>query len=328
MAVITVKTPGKPAIQVQFPEKSVHQVTVADLKRGINAKFPKLALVRQRLSLPVKGDSKAKPVVLGEDTHFLGSYGIKDLGSEVRCKDLGPQIAWRTVFLAEYFGPLFIHPLMYALSTKGHTVYGGLSNLGLGFLNKTLPYEPSTLQKTVLCLTVLHYVKRELETIFVHKFSHATMPFRNIFKNCSHYWLLCGVMTAASLFRPQFGAQALQGTIWNNPLWIGAWTVVWTYAEFSNFLTHLNLRSIRTPPGQPRKFPRGYGFDRVTCANYFFESLAWLALTAMTGDGGLALFTAVSVGQMFEWALKKHMTYKKEHGSKYPKRNIMIPFVW
>lgn len=35
----------------------------------------------------------------------------------------------------------------------------------------------------------IHYVKRLLETIFVHRFSHATMPLRNLFKNCSYYWL-------------------------------------------------------------------------------------------------------------------------------------------
>lgn len=37
------------------------------------------------------------------------------------------------------------------------------------------------------CYT-LHYAKRLLETIFVHRFSHSTMPIQNLFKNCSYYW--------------------------------------------------------------------------------------------------------------------------------------------
>lgn len=35
----------------------------------------------------------------------------------------------------------------------------------------------------------LHYIKRILETLFIHRFSHGTMPLRNLFKNCSYYWL-------------------------------------------------------------------------------------------------------------------------------------------
>lgn len=27
-----------------------------------------------------------------------------------------------------------------------------------------------------------------METVFVHRFSHATMPIMNLFKNCSYYW--------------------------------------------------------------------------------------------------------------------------------------------
>ena len=34
----------------------------------------------------------------------------------------------------------------------------------------------------------IHYIKRLLETIFVHRFSNATMPVKNLFINCSYYW--------------------------------------------------------------------------------------------------------------------------------------------
>ena len=42
-----------------------------------------------------------------------------------------------------------------------------------------------------------------------------------------------------------------------------------------------------------------------------------------------ALFLVVATGQMAIWALKKHKTYKREFGDKYPRgRKAMIPFIF
>jgi very-long-chain enoyl-CoA reductase len=38
--------------------------------------------------------------------------GLKS-GSKLYVKDLGPQIGWKTVFLAEYAGPLLVYLWMY-----------------------------------------------------------------------------------------------------------------------------------------------------------------------------------------------------------------------
>lgn len=42
--------------------------------------------------------------------------------------------------------------------------------------------------RVAACCWSFHYIKRVLETLFVHRFSHNTMPIMNLFKNCSYYW--------------------------------------------------------------------------------------------------------------------------------------------
>lgn len=49
-----------------------------------------------------------------------------------------------------------------------------------------------------------HYIKRELETMFIHRFSNDTMPFLNVFKNSAHYWLLMGVGAMYFLLHPDY----------------------------------------------------------------------------------------------------------------------------
>lgn len=119
---------------------------------------------------------------------------VKDLGkSALRLVEtilttctVGPQIAWRTVFIVEYLGPLLIHPLIYFLRPW---IY---RNAG----------EPSELQTLSLILITLHFIKREIETLFVHRFSLATMPARNIFKNSAHYWVFAGANLAYWIYSP------------------------------------------------------------------------------------------------------------------------------
>lgn len=56
------------------------------------------------------------------------------------------------------------------------------------------------------------------------------------------------------------------------------------FGQLSNLVTHLNLRSLRPAGTKTRQIPRGYGFNYVSCPNYFFESIVWFAFTALTMD--------------------------------------------
>jgi very-long-chain enoyl-CoA reductase len=47
------------------------------------------------------------------DSDTLSTLGLKS-GGKLFLKDLGPQIGWSTVFLAEYAGPLFVYLYIYS----------------------------------------------------------------------------------------------------------------------------------------------------------------------------------------------------------------------
>jgi len=218
---------------------------------------------------------------------------------------IGPQISWRTVFIVEYLGPLLIHPLMYLARPL---IYG--------------TSEPaSELQKLTLIMCVLHFAKREYETVFVHRFSSATMPAMNIFKNSAHYWFLSGFNLAYWSYAP-WSPTARP----SNPLLTYAGIALFAFGELGNLYTHSVLKNLRRPGTTERGIPRGFGFNLVTCPNYMFECLAWLGVALVNWSLSSVLFLVVAGGQMGVWAKKKERRYRKEFGDKYKKKSFaMIP---
>ncbi|KAF9923056.1 3-oxo-5a-steroid 4- dehydrogenase [Linnemannia zychae] len=280
-------------------EGSPADVRVEDVQNAIATKFSHLYPERQRLTV----DKTAL-----ETGKTLSDYGLKD-GDSVTFKDLGPQISWRTVFLIEYGGPLLIHPLVYCFPK----LFYGQS------------FEHSWMQTVTYWMVMLHFLKREYETVFVHRFSHGTMPFRNVFKNSAHYHLLSGLNLAYWVYGPW----SAEGTVLaeRSDILVYGCIALYIFGELSNYHTHVTLRNLRPPGTKIRKIPRGYGFQWVSCPNYFFETLSWLAVCILTRSWSAYLFFAVAVGQMYIWAIKKHKAYRKEF-SDYPRgRKAMFPLI-
>lgn len=229
---------------------------------------------------------------------------------------VGPQIAWRTVFIVEYLGPLLIHPLFYLLRPYIYT------NTKTNVLSSFPP--PSQLQTLSLIMITLHFAKRELETLFVHRFSLATMPARNILKNSAHYWIFAGVNIAYWIYRPD----ALTADP-STPFVTYAALLLYIVGELGNLSTHLTLRGLRSTGGTERGIPQGFAFGLVTCPNYMFETMAWVGIWMVTWSWSTLIFIVLAVGQMAAWAKKKESKYRKEFGSQYQKkRYYMLPGIW
>lgn len=171
-------------------------------------------------------------------------------------------------------------------------------------------------------MVVGHYIKREVETVFVHRFSNDTMPFFNLFKNCGHYWIIFGLVNMFFFLHPDYTTPS-----WCSPTLTLAFAGAFTFFEFMNLMCHITLRDLRKPGTTERGIPKGWGFDLVSCANYFWEALCWLTFAVMSQVIGAYIFAIVSTAQMADWAVKKHKRYRQEFPN-YPRRKVMFPFIF
>jgi len=276
--------------------------TVGDLKRTIASKKPKYRDVnRQELRLEPRGKAL-------KDEETLKSLGL-NTGAMLYFKDRGMQIGWTTVFLAEYAGPLFVYLWFYK---RPWLAYGdvGVENM-------------KDVAHVAAACWVFHYAKRILETIFVHRFSNATMPITNLLKNCSYYWGFAAYI-AYHINHPLYTAPS------GNQMMVGL--TAFTVCELGNFSIHMLQRNLRPAGSKERKIPypswnvMTWLFNLVSCPNYTYEIGAWVGFTVMTQCLPAGIFTIAGAYQMIMWALGKHRNYKKEFKD-YPRRKAIFPFL-
>jgi len=277
--------------------------TIGGLKKAIASKKSKYAdITRQELRLEPRGKGL-------KDEETLSSLGL-NTGALLYFKDRGRQIGWTTVFLCEYAGPLLVYLWFY---TRPWLAYG----------------EGAADQPTARVVHIaaacwsLHYAKRLLETIFVHRFSNATMPVFNLFKNCGYYWGFAGY-SAYHINHPLYTAPC----DWQVYACLAAFLV----CEYGNFSIHIALRDLRPPGTKERRIPYPTSnpltnlFGLVSCPNYTYEIGSWIAFTVMVQCLPVGIFTLAGAYQMTMWALGKHKNYRKEFKD-YPRRKAIIPFV-
>lgn len=272
--------------------------TLLDLKKAYK---PHVSVHRKSFRVPPAKEGD-KPVMLNGDDKKLADLGVKP-SSKLIYKDLGPQVGYRTVFVVEYAGPIAIMAL-YAL--RPSLIYG----------NVTTPLGP--VQQLYIGLFIAHFVKRELETFFVHKFSRPTMPLFNIFKNSIYYWSFAAFI-GYFLAHPQYTppTHGLET----------AFAALWGLFELGNFAVHYQLSTMRKEDGDTsRNVPKGLLFSLVSCPNYTFEVLGWVAFSAGSSILMSWVFTVAGLLQMTDWALKKHKGYIKADAANKKKKSI-IPFI-
>mmetsp|Transcript_32792 Transcript_32792/g.57082 ORF Transcript_32792/g.57082 Transcript_32792/m.57082 type:complete len:302 (-) Transcript_32792:1268-2173(-) len=277
---------------------------VGDFKKIFNKRFSTWTPDRQWYTV-----ADPKGVALKDEDKSLFEY----LGQQkvLVFKDLGLQISWRLVYMIEYAGPIFFYSLLYFCPA---CVYGQEA-------------KRTFTQNIGYLMLAGHFIKRELESMFIHRFSSATMPFSKLPINCTYYWLFNSLLIGWFFFHPQYTEPSF------SPLIKQALVGSFVLFEVLNGITHLKLRNLRSPGTKERGIPSGWGFDQVSCANYFWEICAWTSFAVFSKTTTSYLFLMASIAILTKWAKDRHYRYKKEFDGKegrilYPKnRTALIPFL-
>jgi len=294
--IVDAKSPSKKSFIL---ENVTATDTVLDVKKQISKK-KNLGIDRIALRTEPRGKNL-------RDEQTVSSLSA----TQLYVRDLGPQIAWQTVFLFEYAGPLFVYPIFFL---RPSFIYGAGASTHVEMV-----------VKIALACHSFHYIKRLAETLSVHRFSNGTMPLMNLFKNCSYYWGFAAFMSYF-INHPNYSRPF-------SPLQIYLGLAGFVISELGNFSIHMLLRNLRPAGSKERKVPYPNSnpltilYNYVSCPNYTYEVAAWASFTIMTQCLPVAFFTLAGFMQMKIWAVGKHKNYKKEF-SNYPKsRTPIIPFL-
>ncbi|XP_059901441.1 very-long-chain enoyl-CoA reductase-like isoform X3 [Gadus macrocephalus] len=204
--------------QICFLDKVEPYSTIADIKSLVHKSYPQWYPARQALKL----DPKAKAL---RDEEVLQSLPVGTTAT-MYFRDLGPQLGWTMVFLAEYMGPLFTYLMFY---------------FRLPFIyphRYAFTSSPLTVTTLACACHTGHYMKRLVETIFVHRFSHGTMPLRTIIRNCVYYW-------GFSAWLAYYINHPLYTPPYYGDLQINSACALFVLCEVGNFSIHLTLNSLK-----------------------------------------------------------------------------------
>ena len=174
-------------------------------------------------------------------------------------------------------------------------------------------------------LWTLHFVRRSLESAFVHRYSKPRIAASDYLTEYLYYWGFAAWI-AWAITAPTHRAQALP--------WQLLGLAMFALAELGNARAHRMLRALRSEAGQEKPIPRGFLFEFVSCPHYFCEISAWFGFNLVTATLAGVAFMLVGAGILAAWAHTRHAAYVRAFDGQggrelYPsQRRALLPFLF
>jgi len=109
--------------------------------------------------------------------------------------------------------------------------------------------------------------------------------------------------------------------------------ILFMYASYHQNIVHKHLASLRPSPSTSTPIyliPKGDWFESISSAHYFAEILIYTSFVILTKGMNLTIWlvliwTVIGLGTM---ARENDLWGKEKFGKKWPKRWIIIPYVY
>lgn len=167
-------------------------------------------------------------------------------------------------------------------------------------------------------LMLVHFGKRCLECLFVHKYS-GSMPLQSSLFICTFY-------TLTSFVTCHYSALAPSATLSGNYLTIGC--LMFAVGLAGNFYHHVLLANLRKPGEKAYKIPSGGCFEYVAAPHYFFELIGWLGVAFVSQN----FIVLLAFGAMSSYLSERSVAQSAWNRAKldgYPQsRKHIVPFLF
>jgi very-long-chain enoyl-CoA reductase len=173
----------------------------------------------------------------------------------------------------------------------------------------------TVIQWIVYGALMVHFGKRTLEVLFLHKYSGNIQPMTFgiiVFA----YALMAGMISWLNA-DPLNKMDAL--------FYVGIASLL--VGEIGNFYHHKLLADLRTGKSGYH-VPQGGWFEYATCPHYFFELLSWLGIFLLSRHLFTLLVFIAMLGYLTARSIKTRQWYRKRFPNYPEKRTCMIPFVF
>ena len=173
----------------------------------------------------------------------------------------------------------------------------------------------SIIQLVVYGVVTLHFAKRVLESLFLHKYS-GTMAIPTLIFITFFYSFVAGMIS-------YLNAQSIS----TMDAWFYLGMTIFLVGESGNFYHHKLLADLRKNR-EGYHIPQGGFFEHAACPHYFFELVSWLGILFLSRHLFAFMALIAFTAYLTERSIKTRQWYQ-ENFPEYPlERKCIVPFVF